>query len=458
LRRSHGSPRPESASAARLLLVLALFATWGCEPSEDTARQPDVVLVLLDTLRPDHLELLGYEHETAPFLTELGTSGAVFERAFSTSAWTPPATASLVTGLYPERHGVVHGFEIDADVMEQIEQGLVASVPVVPLPSQHPTLAERFREAGYATFGVATNVHVNEYVGYGRGFDRFELQRDADAGQAAELLAGFLAEAADDRPRFVSLHLNDVHRPYHKRAPWYAPRSGRLGNLVAAYDSEISFVDSQLRAMHDRFGWAENTLLCVVSDHGEGFGESGLVGHGPSLSWVVNRCLMIFSGQGVPPGRIEANVSLVDVTPTLLELAGLSPATGLDGISLVPLLDSQRRAAAEATSATRPLFAQRRHRRKTRDRFLWSVVQGRWKLVHDELGNTTTLYDMAADAAEQHDLFDSEPAKVSDLRALHQAHASGTVAPSDGPTDVELDAELLSHLQALGYAGNDDEH
>jgi arylsulfatase A-like enzyme len=445
-----------------LLLLAAILVSAGCEPSAGNASPPDVVLIVLDTLRPDHLELFGYDVETAPFLSELGERGAVFERAFSTSAWTPPATASLITGLYPQRHGVVNGFELEGSAVQQIEQGGVASVSVSPLPASHATLAERFSRAGYTTIGVTTNVHINEIVGHDRGFDRFTLERYADAARVAELLTESLAEAPEDRPRFLYLHLMDVHKPFHEREPWYSEysahsqRSGRLGKLVTAYDSEISFADAQLRDMYERFGWAENTVLCVVSDHGEGFGEGGLVGHGPSLSWVVNRCLLLLSGSGVARMRVESNVSLVDVVPTLLELTGQVAPADLDGRSLLPLLDPTQRPVAEAGSAERALFAHRRHRRQLKGSFLWSVVQGRWKLVHDEFSGVSQLFDMAVDPFEEFDLSEAQPERLLQLRALHETHVSGAAAAGQAEQQVDIDAEMYAHLQALGYAGDDD--
>jgi arylsulfatase A-like enzyme len=415
-----------------------------------------VVLVLVDTLRPDHLELFGYPVDTAPFIAQLGARGLVFDRALSTSGWTPPATASVVTGLYPERHGVVSGIAADDHVAELVKRGESTAIPIVRLPTEYPTLAERFHAAGYATYGVVANVHINPVAGHARGFDRFELHRDADARQLAEVLAGFLAGAEDHRPRFVYLHLMDVHPPYRERSSRYAPRPGALGKREAAYDGAISFADEALRDMYERFGWAERTVLCVVSDHGEGFGEGGLVGHGPSLSWVVNRCVMMFAGTGVAPGRVQATVSLVDVAPTLLELAGQPPPEGLDGRSLLPLADPSRRAAAEAEAVARPTFAHRRHRPPILHRVLWSVALGRWKLIHDEVDGRSRLYDMDADPHEEHDVSATSPTVVSQLTELRRVQASRGVAGGGGEVELQPDAELLEHLRALGYAGDDD--
>lgn len=430
--------------AALVLLALLPLAACGAE------RRPNVVLVLLDTLRPDHLELYGYERETAPWIDALGERGAVFTRAFSTSAWTPPATASTLTGLYPTRHGVVHGFETNARLERRIARGVDVKLSLVKLPPAHPTLAERFRAAGYATFGATTNVHIGSPLGFDRGFDRFVHELNADAARVRELVGGF--GLPDDRPWFLYLHLNDVHRPNEPRAPWYEPSDDRAEDLVRRYDSEISFADAQLARTAAEQGWDERTLVCLVSDHGEGFGENGVHGHGPTLHGVVNRVLMAVAGPGVPPARIDANVSLVDVYPTLLELAGLPAAQGVDGVSLAPLFREASAASARARLDERTLFAHRRAR-FTPISFLWGAVRGDWKLVLDEETGAVELYDLAHDFAELSDVSEREPARVAELSRLREEFAR-TSTPLGEAVEIELDGELSEHLRQVGYVGD----
>src|SRR5262245_5124877 len=312
--------------------ALVLFLAAAC--SGDAPRRPNVVLILIDTLRPDHLELCGYERATAPWIAEVGARGAVFPRAYSSSAWTPPATASVFTGLYPTGHGVVHGFETDAWVKKQVEQGQPVEITVASMPEDHATLPERLQQAGYRTWGFATNPHITASFGFDRGFDIFHNNSSRSADAVVDRVLERRAELVqDDRPYFLYLHLNDVHKPYHKREPWYAPGTDERTEEIAQYDSSVSFVDAELRRLAEGLGWGPETVVCLISDHGEGFNEHGFYGHGSSLHTELNRVLMVFAGPDIAPGLVDANASLVDVAPTLLELCGL-PHAGMDGESL----------------------------------------------------------------------------------------------------------------------------
>ena len=157
----------------------------GAKPVEGKQEKPDVVVFLVDTLRPDHLGLYGHPKEMAPFLAKLAASGVVFERAFSTSSWTAPSTASLFTSLYPPQHGVVEGFRVHTGHAKRMRQKAREVTELNRLPSDVKTLPETFDEMGYATFGVASNVNVGSEIGFDRGFDRF--YRDAKAPASALL-------------------------------------------------------------------------------------------------------------------------------------------------------------------------------------------------------------------------------------------------------------------------------
>lgn len=429
--------------------ALALTLVLGCRGAAD--ERPDVVLILLDTLRPDHLEAYGYPESTSPFLDELADRAAVFDKAFSTSGWTPPATASALTGLFPTSHGVVHGFETNERIQRELDAGRAPTIPLVTLPRDTATLAEAFRDAGYRTWGATTNVHISPPIGFDRGFERFEHARDADSDWALEVVDGWASDWAEARsPKFLYLHLNDVHKPYDAREPWYVPAEEGLADERARYDSEIRHVDENLRRLAERLRWDEDTLVCVISDHGEAFGEHGLVGHGPSLNFSVNRVCFLLAGPGVPAGRHDANVSLVDVLPTLLELAGLAPPTDLDGRSLLPLL------RGEAWSE-RTLFGHRRKRGAELEQFLWSAVRGRWKLMVDPTTGEVRLYDHVADPEEERDLAAEHPDVVADLTAQREAFLASRVRSTGESIEVGVDPELLQHLQDVGYAGDEPE-
>ena len=137
-------------------LALLTAGLAACGAPEPPARKPNVVLVVIDTLRPDHLGFGGYTRETAPFLAGLAAEGTVFERAFSTSSWTAPSTASIFTGLYPPRHGVVKGFFAHFHGAQEDGLGEPQALDLVGLPREYPTLPELFQAEGYRTFALTT--------------------------------------------------------------------------------------------------------------------------------------------------------------------------------------------------------------------------------------------------------------------------------------------------------------
>jgi arylsulfatase A-like enzyme len=420
------------------------------------AERPDLILVVIDTLRPDRLELYGHDRETAPFLARLGRESAVFENAISSSSWTAPSTASLFSGLYPSRHGIRMGIHAHKALMKEVEANGLASLPVDLLPEDVALLPELLRTRGYSSFGISTNLNVGKEMGFTRGFDRFERENMAPASFVEERLRDWKAEILSTRPFFLYLHLNDVHAPYDARPPWFRASGDARADTRAAYDSEIRYVDEMLQRVARDFDRDGDGVWVVLSDHGEEFWERGELGHLFSLHAEVNRIPLLIRApvRGVEPRRIAQNVSLVDLLPTLLALAGPGPQpAALDGISLVPLMtgDGVPGGPQEATG-DRPLFAHRLHRLGTGQE-LWSVVQGRWKLIEGPRGSH--LFDLATDPGEQNDVSALAPERVAGLAHLLEQHRAGSRSSSHAsPTgaELEIDAERLEELRRLGYA------
>jgi arylsulfatase A-like enzyme len=448
------------AAALAWLALAALVAS--CTPAEEPAEEPsagapppasppDIVLIVIDTLRRDHLELFGYAAETAPFLTELAGGAVVFERAHSTSSWTAPATASIFTGLYPNEHGLINGFRAQRNEPGELLQ-------FAALPKDWPTLPERLAAAGYATFGIATNLNVGRKLGFARGFERFEHKRRASAEDVVATVRGWRAEIEQRRPYFLYLHFNDVHEPYDGRPEFgYLPVDDPLRD-VAAYDSEIRYLDHWLEELFDVMGWADaahTTAVTVVSDHGEEFMDHGGVGHGFTLHSEVNDVLMMLAMPGISAGiRVSEPVSLVDVVPTLLDAAGLDPLDAGSGRSLLPLSRGREQRGIE-----RAVFAHRTRGPKdpgyTTAKPLWAVVDGPWKLLHDEGSGSTSLYDVLSDPRETHDVAGEHPEVVRRLREKLDTFRGNAVTRAGPKVEVLVDRELLSELEELGYAGQD---
>jgi arylsulfatase A-like enzyme len=418
---------------------------------------PNVVVVSLDTLRARNVGAYGYARDTTPFLDDLATRGVLFEDAITASVTTGPAHMSLFTGLYPVNHGLRTGLDWKATAVE--------------------TAASRFRSAGYQTAAFTEDGYIVRQRGFGAGFSRYTENPGEKSRGPGEVRVTFrqarrwLARAPE-RPFFLFVHTYQVHAPYAPPAA-YLDRFGDDGLRQAPdpvlqreldnYDREIRFVDDKLRELVGTLeaqGLAESTLLVVLSDHGEEFGEHGLFQHGGAVYEETLRVPLVLVGPGVPAGvRIDAPVSLIDVLPTLLDLAGLPAVPGTDGISLAPLL------TGGAAPAERTLFAEARARRRWRRPRVGEVwnpplfavrsPQGKFIVHRPETGEPlpTVRYDLAKDADERspHPVAGAERAA---LDALLDDYVAGRLDPKelrepDAPESLE--PELRERLRRLGY-------
>ena len=454
-RRERGGHRRRAGSPALLLTGVACsLLACSCSEAPDKARDhsrlselPDIVLVVIDTLRPDHLSSYGYERETAPFLAQLAERSILFERAFSTSSWTAPSTASIFTGLYPNQHGVVGGFKMHRKLAEDEEQ---QTIELVMLPVGQLTLPELLADAGYRTFGVSANINIGEELGFTRGFDEFERMHKDDARELVDRVLVWRAELTAETPSFLYLHFNDVHKPYEARPPWYEAREEPLENTIARYDSEISHLDAALARLSQELGWDADTVIMVVSDHGEEFKDHGAMGHRFSLHSELNRVLMMLHAPGLvgAAGRVEANVGLVDVLPTLLDVAQVEPESGVPGRSIVTLAADHE----DDFFAQRTLFA---HRKRSSGEHLWAAIRGDWKLIDNPGAEASLLFDMRADFAELNDLTGTRAEVAADLGAQLSAFREQYPIPTGQLVEVKVDDELFEHLEKLGYVDGD---
>jgi len=322
-----------------------------------------VLLVSIDTLRADHTGWHGYARETTPVLSALAQRGVVFAQAMSTSSWTLPSHASLLTGRYPSGHGAQDDGSRLADAV--------------------PTLAERFQSAGIHTLGVVSHVYVGRPFGFARGFDRFDdsLTEEGTTNPRGDAVVDRFLAHLDGRPAdarfFGFVHLFDPHWDYDAPPPdgraWvpadYAgPIDGRYETmvpflagegataadreaLVAYYDGEVRWVDRQLGRLVaglDARGLASSTLLVVTSDHGEEFFDHGRLGHGRTVYQEQLHVPLLFHHRALAPEWRREPVSAVDVAPTLLDLAGLPVPEALPGQSLRELAPGDRVLFAES--------------------------------------------------------------------------------------------------------------
>ncbi len=413
-------------------------------------------MVLMDTLRPDHLRAYGYESDTAPFLTALSKKGVVFSEAISSSSWTAPSTASLFVGGYPTFHGVVEG--LMANKVRASEAPLPMRIEINRIPTDIPTLPEILRDNGYRTFGVGANPNIGPEIGFSRGFDRFKRVAPtmglahASAKQVHAALSGWIPEIRGSDPYFVYLHYNDPHAGYAFASPptmLKHVREAAPAARVASYDAQIRYLDEWIERSFAALGVAEDTLVVFVSDHGEGMGEHGRIGHGCcSLHGEVNRIAMMWIAPrlGLAARRVDANASIVDVLPTVLDLLEIPAGESLDGRSLLELMRGAE-SPDQGEWEARSLLAHRAHVKKKLES--WAVVRGRHKLIEGEDG-LVRLFDVRADPGEQHDLSEQHPDTVESMRSdLDKLRAARRV---ESETSIgELSVADQERLRALGY-------
>jgi arylsulfatase A-like enzyme len=408
------------------------------------AGAPNVLLIVMDTVRADHLSAYGYARRTSPHLERLAREGARFENAFATSSWSLPSHASLFTGLYPFQHR--------ADPQ--------------PLRPEFLTLAEFLNAHGYATASfVANTIWCTHSAGIAQGFVHHEdyfgnvwdmASRTVYSQKALEAVLTFFGEyraverkrAEDinrsllrwldrrpDRPFFVFLNYFDAHEPVFPPPPYdamFAPQSevsereplefkaaspGSVSTRerqaqIAAYDGAIAYMDAQigrLWAELERRGLAENTLLIVTSDHGESLGEGGLFGHQSSLRIEQIHVPLLLRLPGkVPAGIAPQNaVSLRQIPSTVSDLACLNDSGRFAGLSLCELW---RKNGAKRGAAPPVLMELARVPESDVPAFwpvfhgtLRSVVSGRWHYIERSDG-AVELYDLISDPREERNL------------------------------------------------------
>lgn len=435
------------------------------EAAKNDARRGDgslelpkkVVVILLDTLRPDYLGFYGFRYETAPFLARLAKQATVFLNAFSTSSWTAPSVASLFTSLYPPQHGVTMGYRVQLGRNAEIEGTERPKLTLKSIPEALTTLPQKLAELGYQTFGLSANINIGKELGFARGFKVFEKKTRATADYFLKKVEEWKPQLDGAERYFLYLHLNDVHHPYHKREEFYRTSlQGRDKNQPAErYRSEIGYADHYLEKIYDLLELERDSVIIVLSDHGEEFWDHGSQGHGPTLHRELNRILLMVHGPdlGLQKGRIAQNVSINDVYPTLVELLGHRLPTVFEGISLVPLL--RRGGGAKELFQQleeRVVFAHRVYSTRA-NLAIWSVVQNEWRLI-DYWGERTKLFN---DKDDPEELYDVKLKRVGHAKKLIERMEQFKDRMRRAPLhnlrekEIETDKNLLTQLKSLGY-------
>jgi arylsulfatase A-like enzyme/Flp pilus assembly protein TadD len=420
------------AGPSRSLLLLTLLLSAACaNPARETgavSAAPDVVLITVDTLRADRVG-----GALTPAINAVGARGARFLAARTTAPLTLPAHVSLMTGAIPPSTGVrlngAHRFD-----------------------GSRPTLATLFKDAGFETAAFIGAFVLDRQFGLAAGFDTYDDQIARTPGAPLNLEAERPASAVADRaiawlrgrqqtggtprrPYFVWAHFYDPHAPYTPPADARARAGGD------AYNGEVAYADAEigrLLAAVAATTAGRPTLVLILGDHGESLGEHGERTHGMLLYDGALRIPLVIAGPGVSAGEHRQPVSIVDVAPTVLRLAGLGvPPGGMQGRDLLA-----------APGGAHEVYAETLYPRTLGWSALSALVEERWKVIAPE-GAASELYDLEHDPAERDDASARKPDVVQAAAARLAAIRQGEAAPAPAASG----AETRERLRALGYIG-----
>ena len=506
-------------------------------------KSKNIMIITLVPLRADHLSCYGYHRDTTPNIDRIAVEGTIFERAYSTGAKTPPAHASLLTGLYPSCHGILG------------DTGLGDSVP---------TMGDLLGDAGYHTVGFVSAHDVGRFTGLDRGFQEFYLKGGYRRGGPIEKLRATRAlihhvvtlralrkyiarrlgrvrkperfapqvkvhrhtgksdyrstkdnqlttrrivewldaHGRRKQPFFILLHYNKMHHPYaapppytyryvSRQAPgvdwrkiWWISANPHLymyGDmqatprdfevLKALYDAEIHYVDNELGQVFShmrRLGILDQTLLVILSPHGESFGEHGQCAHGGTLYETLVHVPLIVRCPGIAPAGLSVRslVQLTDVLPTVLELVGRgADDLMLQGRSLLPIEPDRTYRQFVIAESQGPYVQKLKESEQRLERFERGhrmLRQGDYKYMYgakpmygadgsDDSDDGELLFDLASDPDELHNLVAEEPERAHAMAAQLDAWLGSFEHRTGEPEPEKIEEEILEDLRAGGY-------
>lgn len=476
--------RPVGTGAFRFALLSCLAVTVACG---DGGEPLNVLLITLDTTRPDHMGCYGYGKQTTPRIDAIAAAGARFERAISTAGITPMSHSSILTGLNNYRHGmrVFYSEEVSHRLKESVD-----------------TLPEILQREGYQTAAMVSTYVLSEIYGLDQGFETFETgldlegmdfteqnahegfwneqqtlntqrRSDATVGQALE----WLDEHGADAPWCLWVHLFDVH-DYSLVPPLEFVKAHGIqeyprevdGRSIEAremmYDPELAYMDAQVGRLVDwleEHGQWDRTVIVVTADHGQGL-KDGRARHGwPKHRLLYDWCIRVplimrIPGEaaGVVVPRAE-QVRTIDILPTLLEVLDAPTRQAIEGQSLLGVLRGEpagtRIAYADALNHYDTFSPRRGLPAIAQDENLFAVTDGRWKLIYHELRpENHELFDLDADPRELRNVAQDHPEQLARLETFLLERGAMEVEPP-GTGGAVPDA---SALYSLGYGGGAD--
>lgn len=446
--------------AGQLLAAVCLLAA--CQPPVPAAEiperleaigQPDIVLIVIDTLRADWTTPYGFEKDTTPELAKWAERGVLFENVRAQSSWTKISMVSMLTSLWPRSHAI-----------REAQDGLAEAAN---------TLAEVLQMHGYQTFGVQTNGWLHQSFGLHQGFDRY-LFPSGSAGKAAlherpslwthadrvVEEAEHVIEARDSgRPMFLYIHLMDVHE---FGAPPEFQVFGTHGEGM--YQSAVLWTDDAVRRVREALadaGTLDRSVLVLASDHGETFGEHGVHGHARNVLTPVIQVPLVFRLPfPVKAVRVGSQVRNIDIAPTLLDMAGVPTPEEFEGASLLPLMTSG------AAPEDRPSYAALGVPLFPDASVQTSVTTGAWTYARnappieeepEAYASRATapgqefLFDRSVDPGEKVNLIDLEKRRAAEMQAKLDRHLAKSPAQGVKDEGIRIDPAIAGRLRAMGY-------
>lgn len=472
----------------------ALFGlVGGCDhgaPASETTRggaQPNVIFILVDTLRADRLGCYGRADGLSPLMDEWAAEGVLFERATAESSWTLPSVASFFCGFYPTVHKVT-SYE------DALQKSRVAG-EVRYFGDEFTTLAEVLQASGYETAGFSANPFVTRKFGFAQGFEHFDSSFADNSTQGGVVNAAalkWLATRDVSKPFFMYLHYMDIHDPYKASAQFVeplvdaveakpdkrtltererkrhvryftksavaykdVPKHTRLFQYAdywqARYDSGVPQINvylNELRAKLVELGLWDNALLVMTADHGESLGEHLIWAHGLSAHQDQLHVPLILRWPGrLPEGkRIGSTVRLFDVMPTLLELLEIDAPERIQARSLCGLIRGDASSVPFAFAE-----AVKEHPGEK------ALIVAQWKLLAYTSEDRYELYDLDADPTERNDLANQQPQRVEELKKLLSRQITENEALGRGvdAKSAAISEEERQRFQSLGYFDDD---
>ncbi len=444
------------------IVFVAALVVVGCTPGTNKiSSEPNVYLIVIDTLRADRLGVLGNKGNLTPNIDALAKQGVVFKNCFSTSSWTVPSMASIMTGYFAARHGVEHGVVLNDNVASQQR-----------LNSDYLTLAERLKDAGYSTHAIVTNGHLAPEYGFAQGFDDYNLKEWAQGSWVNKTASAKSLSLKGKAPYFLFALYFDPHEPYRHRK-WmgikYPEKYGakelaelsneklwdimndkkfpknpeKLKALMALYDSEVKYTDMLVGKLLKSLGATDNDLIIVVSDHGEAFFEHKNLGHGTTvfLEEVRVPCVIRFPNKKYAGQVIDGKISIVDILPTIFGAIGKQVGEQLDGVDLFDCLLNQ-------VFTERSLFIDLNRPGIKMN----SVILRDWKLNLNRRWDRNSLFNIRYDPFEKNDVIGEKPKTAVRLeKQITDKLILGSKHPCPMVRMKNATKEDLEKFKSLGY-------